>query len=229
MKIIKIFFYFTFITLTSTQIFPKDFNDIEESSAVFIVKGDIKASMHVSLKRVSEDTWQLNSSIKKFGITFRKESALFKINKEQLVPISWQRKGEALVQFDWKENKITFKEKKKTGYIDLQKGFLGPATAQLKLRLDIRNYDTSNLPDSINYQVYYKGEIKNRKYKIEGLKFIDTPLGKFEAIKVSRVRSRSEHRKQIFWLVPSLDYTIAQIVNDDGKRLVTIKLKELGS
>ena len=70
------------------------------------------------------------------------------------------------------------------------------------------------------------GETEN---KIEGLKFIDTPLGKFEAIKVSRVRSRSEHRKQIFWLVPSLDYTIAQIVNDDGKRLVTIKLKELGS
>ena len=93
----------------STQIFPKDFNAIEESSAVFILTGDIKASMHVSLKRVSEDTWQLNSSIKKFGITLRKESALFKINKEQLVPVSWRRKGEALVQFDWKENKITFK------------------------------------------------------------------------------------------------------------------------
>ena len=49
---------------------------MEEYKAILDVEGDIRASMYVSMVRENLETWKLNSVIKKFGITFRKETAV---------------------------------------------------------------------------------------------------------------------------------------------------------
>ena len=48
-------------------------------------------------------------------------------------------------------------------------------------------------------------------------------------VKVSRERLEDQDREQIFWLAPDLDFAIIQILNDDGKRRVKIKMKKENS
>ena len=143
--------------------------------------------------------------------------------------MNWSRKGEADVEFNWKEKTLKFKEKKQEGTLPLTDDVLGPATAQIKLRLDLRKYDISSLPDKLEYRVYYKGKIKKRVFNINGLEDISTPLGDYMTVKVSRERLEDQDREQIFWLAPDLDFAIIQILNDDGKRRVKIKMKKENS
>lgn len=225
----KIFFIAVFFFIFALNLSSKDFNEMEESKAILDVDGDIRASMYVSMVRENEGTWKLNSVIKKFGITFRKETAVFKLTKDKIIPLSWKRRGEAEVTFDWDKNELLFKEKKKKGILDLKQDVLGPATAQIKLRLDLRNYELSLLPETLEYYVYFKGAIKKRIFRINGFETINTPLGEFETIKVTREREADQSREQIFWLAPDLDFAIVQILNDDGKMRVKIKLKEVKS
>ena len=54
---------------------------------------------------------------------------------------------------------------------------------------------------------------------------METPLGIFEAYKVSRKFSKDSNRSQIFWLAPSLDFSVIKIY-DKNDREVEIKIKE---
>ena len=155
----KIFFITVFFFIFALNLYSKDLNEMEEYKAILDVEGDIRASMYVSMVRENEGTWKLNSVIKKFGITFRKETAVFKLTKDKIIPLSWKRRGEAEVKFDWDKNELLFKEKKKKGTLDLKQDVLGPATAQIKLRLDLRNYELSLLPETLEFYVYFKGAI----------------------------------------------------------------------
>ena len=66
-------------------------------------------------------------------------------------------------------------------------------------------------------------------FNINGLEDISTPLGDYMTVKVSRERLEDQDREQIFWLAPDLDFAIIQILNDDGKRRVKIKMKKENS
>ena len=225
----KILFFISIQLILISSLHSKDFQSIEQTEAVLTVEGDIRASMSVSMKKEDQETWRLKSEIHKFGFTFRKETAKFKLLKNKIIPMNWSRKGEADVEFNWKEKTLKFKEKKQEGTLPLTDDVLGPATAQIKLRLDLRKYDISSLPDKLEYRVYYKGKIKKRVFNINGLEDISTPLGDYMTIKVSRERLEDQDREQIFWLAPDLDFAIIQILNDDGKRRVKIKMKKENS
>ena len=54
---------------------------------------------------------------------------------------------------------------------------------------------------------------------------VETPLGTFEAYKVSRKFSETSDRSQIFWLAPSLDFSVIKIY-DKNDREIEIKIKE---
>ena len=223
----------TILTLVILSI-PLNFEVVQSaemkgSKAFLKIEGDQKASMEVSIFRDEGELWKLESSIKKFGITFRKETASFKFSDSKFIPLSWERKGQAKVDFNWSLGELIFKEKKEKGILKIRKETLGPATAQLQIRIDLMNTDISSLPESLEYFVYYKGKIKRRIYNIEGLEIISVPYGEYQTVKISRQRSEDDNRTQIFWFAPKLDYSIVQIHNDDGKQKVLIKLKKLES
>ena len=92
-------------------------------------------------------------------------------------------------------------------------------------------FDEEKIPNEIAYDVYWKGTIKNRIYEVSDDKeLIQTPLGEYEAYKVSRRFEEGSKRSQIFWLAPDLDYSVIKIY-DKNDREVEIKIKnfeELG-
>ena len=95
----------------------------------------------------------------------------------------------------------------------------------MQLRLDFRQFEQRKIPNEITYDVYWKGTIKNRIYDVSSIKeLIETPLGEFEAYKVSRRFEEGSERSQIFWLAPDLDYSVIKIY-DLNEREVEIKIK----
>ena len=81
------------------------------------------------------------------------------------------------------------------------------------------------IPEEITYDVYWKGTVKTRKYSVDLTKeLIETPMGSYEAYKVSRKFDEGSERSQIFWLAPELDYSVIKIY-DKNDREIEIKIK----
>jgi len=211
------------LSVLSFFLFPNEgFDTIKPSVAILEMNG---VKMSVSLENIEGNKWRIESVIKAAGGIFsRKEEALFTIDKYAVTPFSWSRKErmlfskkDYLVTFNWDKSEINFKEDNMTGKLDLLPGYLGPATAPLVIRLKLRELGLKKLPKELINYVYFKGEIKERTYRIGKLENIQTPMGKFKAIRVDRVRSDLDPREQTFWFAPVLDFSLIKVINDDGK------------
>ena len=128
------------------------------------------------------------------------------------------KKIKASARFNWKNLTLDYEEGKNKGSLKLIDGTLGPATAQLKMRLDLRSMDINALPEKIKYLVYFRGEIKERTYFLKGFEETETPFGIFNTLRVEREFLPEEEREQIYWFAPDLDFSIVRILNTDGRK-----------
>lgn len=189
--------------------------------------------MEVKMSLLDDGSWKLTSILDGGSIVRREESEVFELIDNKIKPINYRfnqrilfRRYKASADFDWKEKKLSYIENKDSGVIELYKNILGPSSASLQLRLDFRELKEGNIPEEISYDVYWKGLIKKRTYDISKVKeSVETPLGTFEAYKVSRKFSETSDRSQIFWLAPSLDFSVIKIY-DKNDREIEIKIKE---
>ena len=189
--------------------------------------------MEVEMRLREDGTWKLTSTLDGGSIVKREESEVFEIIDNQIKPINYRfnqrilfRRYKASADFDWNNKKLSFVENKDKGVLELYQNILGPSSASLQLRLDFRKLKEGNIPDEISYDVYWKGTIKKRSYDVSKVKeSVETPLGMFEAYKVSRQFDEANERSQIFWLAPSLDFSVIKIY-DKNDREIEIEIKE---
>lgn len=188
--------------------------------------------MQVEMIKLDNGYWKLNSLLDGGSIVKREESEIFELVNNQIKPIKYNfnqrilfRRYKASADFDWNANEVEFVEDKDKGIVELSENVLGPSSASLQLRLDFREFDRDEIPDTISYLVYWKGTIKNRTYEVKKDKeFIETPFGTYEAFKVSRQFEEGSERSQVFWLAPDLDFSVIKIY-DKNDREVEIKIK----
>ena len=188
--------------------------------------------MEVQMNLLDDGSWKLTSLLDGGSIVKREESEVFELIDNQIKPINYRfnqrilfRKYIASADFDWTDKTVSYVENKDRGTLGLDENILGPSSASLQLRLDFRKLTEENIPNEITYKVYWKGTIKERTYDVNKDKeFVETPLGIFEAYKVSRKFSKDSNRSQIFWLAPELDYSVIKIY-DKNDREVEIKIK----
>ena len=189
--------------------------------------------MVVEMKLLEDGSWKLTSVLDGGSLVKREESEVFELIDNRIKPINYRfnqrilfRRYKASADFDWNTKKVSFKEDKDKGVLDLYENILGPSSASLQLRLDFRKLEEGNIPDQVSYDVYWKGTIKERSYDVSKDKeSVETPLGVFEAYKVSRKFDETSERSQIFWLAPSLDFSVIKIY-DKNDREIEIKIKE---
>ena len=189
--------------------------------------------MEVQMNLLDDGSWKLTSLLDGGSIVKREESEVFELIDNQIKPINYRfnqrilfRKYIASADFDWTDKTVSYVENKDRGTLGLDKNILGPSSASLQLRLDFRKLTEKNIPNEITYKVYWKGTIKERTYDVSKDKeSVETPLGTFEAYKVSRKFSEDSNRSQIFWLAPGLDFSVIKIY-DKNDREVEIKIKE---
>ena len=207
----------------SFNLIGENFIELRPSKATLTMDlGD----MEVWLEKTENNIWEMGSKVDGGRLFQREEISAFELNQNSLIPLDHKRSmkilfrgtAKSFVHFDWENLTLDYQEGKNKGSITLIDGTLGPATAQLKMRLDIRSMDINALPESIKYFVYFRGEIKERTYLLKGFEDTETPLGTFNTLKVEREFLPKEDREQIYWFAPELDFSIVRILNNDGRK-----------
>ena len=209
-----------FILLFSLSIFSLE-SDIKGSIAILTSNvGD----MEVSMTKNKKGDWVLKSHLDGGRIVQRKEEEIFRMEGSQIKPLSYSfyqkiifKKVNSSAVFDWKNKNIAYKEGKKENSVALLEQTLGPSTSQLQLRFDFKKLNLENLPEEMVYDVFSRGEVKTRAYKIVGTENIKTQMGEFSSYKVERVFPEGSQRSQEFWLAPELDFAIIRILDINGR------------
>jgi hypothetical protein len=204
------------------------------SLSIFSLESDIKGSiailtssygdMEVSMTKDKKGDWVLKSHLDGGRIVQRKEEEVFRMEGNQIKPLSYSFnqkiffiKSKFSAIFDWKNKNITYKEGRKESSVALLEQTLGPSTSQLQLRFDFKELNLENLPEEMAYDVFSKGEVKRRIYRIIGTENIKTQMGEFLSYKVERVFPKESQRAQEFWLAPKLDFAIIRILDINGR------------
>ena len=181
--------------------------------------------MEVWIEKKENNIWEMGSTVDGGRVFQRKEVSTFELKEDSVIPLEHKmsmkilfKKIKASARFNWENLTLDYGEGKDKGSLKLIDGTLGPATAQLKMRLDLRSMDINALPEKIKYVVYYRGEIKERTYSLKGFEDTETPFGTFNTLKVEREFLPEEEREQIYWFAPDLDFSIVRILNTDGRK-----------
>ena len=206
----------------ASQLSAEKLEVLKPSKATLTMKdGD----MEVWLEKKENNIWEMGSLVDGGRVFERKEISIFELKEDSVIPLDHKmsmkilfKKIKASARFNWENLTLDYGEGKDKGSLKLIDGTLGPATAQLKMRLDLRSMDINALPEKIKYVVYYRGEIKERTYSLKGFEDTETPFGTFNTLKVEREFLPEEEREQIYWFAPDLDFSIVRILNTDGRK-----------
>lgn len=129
------------------------------------------------------------------------------------------KKGKNIeVQFDWTNRKITNVVDETIMHFDLEQDILDKLMYQYVLMHDIKN---NRLP--FTYPIVSGRKIKVYNFRIINEETIDTPLGKFDTVKIERIRKDSEERT-ILWCAHKLDFLPIKVENieEDDKTVAVI-------
>lgn len=157
----------------------------------------------------------------------RKENSAFTIENDIFAPITYhyERTGTGR---DREEN-ITFeKENIKSIYKNNEENFkkiqltYDPLIYQLALRKDL--IDDNKV---LSYHMIKRCKETQYTFRKLGTETIKTPMGRFEAIKLQRVRTNST-RNTLIWIAPSLNYTVVKMTQfKDGAEQADLQLSWL--
>ena len=193
----KINFLLILLTVFSFNLISKDLSGIKASRTILSMDS---GEMEFLITKKEDNLWEMRSFVDGGRVFEREEISIFKLSKENLIPLSHKIRM-----------RILFKNIRSSTSFD-------PATAQLQMRLDLRRLDLNSLPEKIKYLIFFRGEIKQRTYLLEGFEDIKTPLGNFKALKLSREFAPDEEREQVYWFAPELDFAVVRILNKDRRQ-----------
>lgn len=115
------------------------------------------------------------------------------------------KKREAHLTFDWQQKQVTNAVQDSTWRMALPDVALDKLGYQLQLRKDL-----INSRDIGAYEIADGGRLKTYQFAILGEEIVDTPLGKFNAIQVKRIRKNNKRTTHI-WLAKDWDYLIVKL------------------
>ena len=110
----------------------------------------------------------------------------------------------------------------------------------LKLELPLESNATDNLSSyleirrqlqeghqEIIFPGIYKGELEDIHYRVVGEEIADTTLGKFNSIRLKRIREPNSDRNTEIWLAKEWDYMLIKLVQEEpGNSTISLELKE---
>ena len=120
----------------------------------------------------------------------------------------------ASIDFDWAKQSATTVVKDTPWKMQVPVGTQDKLSYQLQLRLDLLAGKTD-----MTYAVADGGKLKEYRFKVTGEEQIDTPYGRYNAVRVMRDRGEDADRETLIWLAPELDYLIVRLeqTESDGK------------
>lgn len=109
------------------------------------------------------------------------------------------------IHFDWDTNTVTNDIQGDRWQMDIPDNALDKLVVQLAMILDLQQGRRD-----MEYAIADGGKLKTYRFKVREAETVRTPAGKFEALKLERLRA-DQDRTTYIWAAPELDYLPVQI------------------
>lgn len=179
------------------------------------------------LTQTENGQWQLLHRVKSPMIKLE-ESSLFAWTENQPKPISYlyqqsglTKKRKVSLSFDWSNMLAINSAPDEPINLKLLPGSLDKLNYQLKLRQDL---SSQNKPGS--YYVADRKRLKQYSFDLLGEEQLETPLGRFNTVKLKRSRGKDSSRETIFWLAKDWDYLLLKIQQKENGKSYEIVMSE---
>jgi len=212
------------------QVTPTPFRAVYEAD----YKGlPIRATGIRELKQTGDNQFTLSSTATSFFASVSEESNFTLTPENRLMPVEYQyhRKGigknrDASLRFDWPAQQV-FSDAQPTPWaLSIPMGTLDKLSYQLQMRYELLTaYQRGQPWPPLAYQVADGGELKTYRFEVLGEENVDTPIGRFTALKIARVRTDSD-RTTIFWLAPAYDFLLVRFLQEEQKGGFELILKQ---
>ena len=77
----------------------------------------------------------------------------------------------------------------------------------------------------MHYQIADRNRLREYEFQITGEEIIETPIGKFNTVKATRIR-RDSDRITTFWMAPEYDFLLIRLKQIEDKGGFELLLKE---
>ena len=158
------------------------------------------------------------------------ETSLWSGSEKLIKPLEYRyirtggRKNKRVaLDFNWVTRQVYIDDAKRPWSLDLESATLDKLLYQLALMSDLEEKKVT-----FNYRIADGGKIKHYLITKMNQEVISTPMGKIEAIQLTRERSRPKDRKTTLWCAPALNYipVMLEHIEKDGT-IFTAKLRRL--
>ncbi|MBV0933687.1 DUF3108 domain-containing protein [Marinobacterium weihaiense] len=149
------------------------------------------------------------------------EVTRFSYQPSAIQPLSYRyhrkvlgKSRKASLDFDWNQQSVTTTVKDKPWTMEIPLATQDKLSYQLQMRLDL----LAGKRD-MTYAVADGGKLKQYRFTVTGEEEVETPYGRFNAVRVMRDRGEDADRETLIWLAPELDYLIVRLeqTETDGK------------
>ena len=185
----------------------------------------IKATGIRELQQIGPNNYLLSSTATSFFASVTEQTAFSLTPDNRVLPTLYEyhRKGvgknrDAILRFDWQANRVLNDVQDQPWSMAIPTGALDKLSYQLQMRHELLAAYQQGLPwPELTYEVADGGQLKSYSFEILGEETVKTPVGTFNALKITRTRQDSD-RTTIFWLAPAYDFLLVRFLQreDEG-------------
>lgn len=162
-------------------------------------------SLIADLKETSQFRW--SDSINIIPLRYTYERSVF------------GRDRSAEIIFDWDKNRVTNNVEGKPWHMSIPLNTLDKLSYQLQLRADLINGKALS-----EYDVADGGKLKKYGFEVIGEESLKTRAGRFEVVKVRRLREEDEERQTVIWFAKNWDYLVVRLQQEEDDKSYEIDL-----
>lgn len=119
------------------------------------------------------------------------------------------------VAFNWDAGIALSAEEDQSWTIELAGNVLDQLSYQQALAMDV----AEGKIDALEYLLVDGAEVETHRFRYLGAELIETPMGKFNSIKLERIRESDNGRSTTIWLASDWDYLLARIEQNNPSGL----------
>ena len=156
------------------------------------------------------------------------ERSQWQLQNKKIRPITYEyndssdKDRHTLLKFDWPNHRVTNHVGNKPWTMKIPDETQDKFGYMLTLMHDLQH--GKNNPE---YKIADGGRLKTYQFKKLGTELVETPIGKFNALKLQRTRVGKKNRITYLWCVAEKNYLPVKVERHKGDNIYTMELSQL--